>query len=199
MCFYFLKKTDLPLEFRIDFPVAIVLVSCSLKNGEKPNLIAVAAISPACTDPPMFGISIGHMRYTHQIISQGDSFVVNVPSRKHIEIVDYCGSVSGRNTDKFKACKLTPFISKKVSSPGIFEFPINIECKIRNSAKLGSHTFYFGEVMAVHCDRSILDNQGNIDKTKLNPLCSFRDSYWKIGDPVLEFGEIRDLKMKIQK
>lgn len=183
-----LVKVDLPPRLRFDFPTAIVVVSCSATEKGRPNLIAVGAISHACIDPPMLGIAIGHTRYTYQVISRADGFAVNVPSRDQAKIVDYCGSVSGRKIDKFKACNLTPLPSTKISSPGILEFPLNIECGMRKSVKLGSHSFYFGEIVAVHCDESILNDRGKIDKSKLQPMCAFLESYWCLGEPVLRFG-----------
>jgi len=183
-----LVKVDLSPRLRFDFPTAIVLVSCSAKENGRPNLIAIGAISHACIDPPMLGIAIGHTRYSYQVISRADGFVVNVPSRDQAKIVDYCGSVSGRKVDKFKACNLTPLPSTKISSPGILEFPLNIECAVRKSVELGSHCFYFGEIVAVHCDESILNDRGKIDKDKLRPMCAFLERYWSLGKPVLRFG-----------
>jgi len=187
-----LAKVDLPPKLRFDFPTGIVLVSCLAKDHDRPNLIAIGAISHACINPPMLGIAIGHMRYTHKVISHSDGFVVNVPSRNQAEIVDYCGSVSGRKVDKFKACGLTPFPSSKISSPGIVEFPINIECAIRRSVNLGSHSFYFGEIVAVHCDESILEKRRKIDKERLQPMCAFLNSYWSLAEPIAKFGSAKE-------
>ncbi len=184
-------KVDLPARLRFDFPTGIVVVSCAVRKGDKPNLIAVGAVSHACIEPPMLGIAIGHSRYTYQIVSHSDGFVVNVPSKDQAEIADYCGSVSGREIDKFEGCGLTPFPSTRISSPGIFEFPLNIECAIRKSVELGSHTFFFGEIVAVHCDESILDERGKISKEKLQPMCAFLDSYWNLAEPILKFGSAK--------
>lgn len=189
-------KVDLPAKLRFDFPTAIVVVSCSAGEKYKPNLIAIGAISHACIDPPMLGTAIGHTRYTHQIISSSDGFVVNVPSKNQVEIVDYVGSVSGREVDKFKACNLTPLPSTKISSPGVLEFPLNIECAIRKSVNLGSHSFYFGEILAVHCDKSILDDDGNINKDKLQPMSAFLDGYWSLGGQVQKFGATKSIRRK---
>ena len=183
-----MTKVDLPAQLRFDFPTGIVVVSCSVRKDARPNLIAVGAVSHACIDPPMLGVAIGHSRYSFQVISCSDGFVVNVPSRDQAEIVDMCGNVSGRDIDKFKTCRITPFLSTKISSPGILEFPINIECAIRKSVNLGSHSFFFGEIMTVHCDELVLDDEGKISKKKLKPLSAFLNSYWSIGKPVLKFG-----------
>jgi flavin reductase (DIM6/NTAB) family NADH-FMN oxidoreductase RutF len=180
-------KVDLPARLRMDFPVPIVVISCSA-GRDKPNLITLGAVSGAGYNPPMWGILVSHTAHSYQIISHSDGFVINVPSRIQAEIVDYCGTVSGREVDKFKACGLTPFPSTKISSPAILEFPLNIECATRKSVNLGSNSFFFGEIMAVHCDKSILNSKGAIDKQKLQPMCAFVNSYWSLGDSILEFG-----------
>jgi len=50
---------------------------------------------------------------------------------------------------------------------------MNSECAIRESVELGSHTFFFGEIVAVRCVESILDKRGNINKEKLQPIAHF--------------------------
>jgi len=180
-------KVELPARLRMDFPVPIVVVSCSA-GRDKPNLITVGAVSAACHNPPMWGIAIGHTRYSYRVISRSDGFVINVPSKTQANIVDYCGTTSGKKTDKFEACNLTPFPSTKISSPGIQEFPLNIECATRKSVNLGSHSFFFGEIVAVHCDKSILSTKGKIDKEKLQPMCAFLNTYWSIGELIQEIG-----------
>jgi len=184
-------KVELPPKLRFDFPTGIVVVSCSADTTGRPNLIAVGAVSHACIEPPMLGIAIGHSRYSYKVISRSDGFVVNCPSEDQVEILDYCGSVSGREIDKFRECGLTPLPSMKISPPGIIEFPLNIECAIRKSVDLGSHSFFFGEIVAVHCDESILDDEGGIDKRKFRPMSAFLNSYWSLGDPVIKFGSTK--------
>jgi len=179
-------KISFPPQLEFHFPCPIVLVTCG--DQLKANIIAIGAVSHACIDPPMLGIAIGHSRYSYEIMQASDGFVVNVPRKGHARIVDYCGSVSGRDVDKFRACGLTATKSSKVSAPHILEFPINIECALRKRIGLGSHDFFFGEILAVHVDESVLDEEGKIDKSKLDPMTSFKDSYWSVGEAVGEFG-----------
>ena len=189
-----MKKLDLPADLRFDFPTGIVVISCSAGEGQAANLMTAGAISHACRTPPMLGVAVGHSRHTYQIMSRADGFVVNVPSRDQAEIVDLCGSVSGRDTDKYRACGLTPLPSTKIPSPGIAEFPINIECAMRNAVELGSHTFFFGEIVAVHSSPSVLDASGKIDRQRMQPLTAFLDSYWDIGTAVLKFGSTKQAR-----
>ncbi|MBO3804239.1 MAG: flavin reductase family protein [Candidatus Brockarchaeota archaeon] len=179
-------KVSFPPRLEFHFPCPIVLVTCG-DMGRK-NIIAVGAISHACVDPPMLGVAIGHSRHSYKLMEASDGFVVNVPRRNQVKVVDYCGKVSGENRDKFAACKLTATKSQKISAPQILEFPINIECATRKRVNLGSHDFFFGEIVAVHVDESVLDGEGRIDKAKLDPMAAFRESYFSLGDAVCSFG-----------
>ena len=183
-----MRKIQLPARLRFDFPTGIVVISCWAGQGERPNLLTAGAISHACIDPPMLGVAVGHTRYTYEIISAADGFVVNVPSRSQAWIVDFCGSASGREVNKYEACGLTVLPSHQIASPGIAEFPVNIECATRHHIDLGSHTFFFGEIVAVHCAQSVLSSEGRLDPDKLRPLTAFLDSYWDMGEVVLQFG-----------
>src|SRR5664280_1846687 len=80
------------------------------------------------------------------------------------------GLVSGRNTEKFKAAKLTPVKSKLVDAPYVEEFPLVLECKLVHVAELGLHTQFIGEVIDAKADESIIGNCGAIDIKKLKPL-----------------------------
>ena len=42
----------------------------------------------------------------------------------------YCGSKSGRDTDKIRDMKLTTVDSDVVGAPGIAQFPLTLECKV---------------------------------------------------------------------
>jgi flavin reductase (DIM6/NTAB) family NADH-FMN oxidoreductase RutF len=185
---YLMAKVNLPAKLRMDFPLPTAVISYATKTG-KPNLITVGAVSGACHNPPMWGVAIGHTRHSYGIMKETDGFVINIPSRKQVDIVDYCGSKSGRDVDKFKECGLTAHHSSYTTSPMIMEFPINIECLTRQMVDLGGHQFFFGEIVAVHCDEAVLNDKGGVDKEQLNPMCSFLNSYWGVGDELLGFGK----------
>jgi hypothetical protein len=56
------------------------------------------------------------------------------------------------------------------------------------SVGLGSHTYFFGQIVAVRCSVEVLTADGRIDPDRLQPMAGFLDSYWSLGDPVLMFG-----------
>ena len=182
-----MDRVELPPKLRFDFPTGIVVISC-VAPPARPNLMTAGAISHACIDPPMLGVAVGHSRYTYELMSHADGFVVNVASRDQAHVVDLCGSVSGRDVDKYAYCGLTPLPSLRIASPGIAEFPLNIECALRTSVALGSHTYFFGEIVTVRCTPDVLAPDGRIAAGELRPVVGFLDSYWNLGGPVLRFG-----------
>lgn len=130
-------------------PVPAVMVSCADGEG-KGNIITLAWVGTVCSDPPMVGISIRPSRYSHALIREAGEFVINLPSRKELEAMDYCGVASGRDVDKFAATGLTATPAEVVKAPLIAECPVNIECRVQQIITLGSHDLFLAEILRVH-------------------------------------------------
>jgi len=160
-------------------PLPAVMVSCALPEG-RPNIITVAWVGVACSEPPMISIGIRKTRYSHKIISESGEFVINIASEDQLKAVDFCGVVSGKEVDKFKEAGLTPLKAKRVNVPLIKECPINLECSVRYTLELGSHDLFIGEILATHMDEEVLDNAGRPDIAKLKPFvyCTKAHEYW---------------------
>ena len=78
----------------------VVLVTC----GRDPhNIITVAWITSVSSTPPLLAIAIGKARYSRQLIDESGEFVVNVPPASLLDSVWKCGTISGRDADKFRA------------------------------------------------------------------------------------------------
>ncbi len=165
------------------FPVPVVLVTCS-DDGGKANIITLAWAGNVCSDPPQIGISIRPARYSHRIVKERREFVVNIPPAHLVKEVDYCGTVSGRNVDKFKETGFTPLKASQVKAPLIKECPVNIECKVKQSVNLGTHDLFIGEVVAVHVDEEVLDEEGKTDIAKANPISYNQKEYWTLKEKI---------------
>jgi len=170
------------------WPLPVVLVSCGGTRGWKPNLITIAWTGSVCSDPPMVSISVRPERYSFPIIKTTREFVVNVPSVRQARITDWCGMISGRNVDKFAGAKLTPFRALNVGCPVILECPINIECRVKQSMNLGSHTMFVAEVVAVQVSSSLLDSKGRLLVEKGGLLTFAHGQYFALGSFIGRFG-----------
>lgn len=170
------------------YPVPVVMVSCTDHNAGRANIITIAWCGIVASNPPLISISIRPSRYSHGLIMNERNFVINIPSRKILRETDYCGIVSGRDTDKFKACNFTPMPSTKISSPIIQECAVNIECIVKDVLKLGSHDMFIGEVVALRADRDIVDSHGAIDQNKTKPIVFSRGEYWDLDKKIGYYG-----------
>jgi flavin reductase (DIM6/NTAB) family NADH-FMN oxidoreductase RutF len=135
-------------------PAAVI----SVGTGDKANLITLAYVGKMCSKPPIIAISIQPVRHSYQLIEELGEFVINYPTIKQLREMDYCGTRSGRNVNKWKELNLTKEKGSVVSVPLVKEFPWNMECKVINRIELGTHVCYFGEVVAIHSDEDYLKN-----------------------------------------
>lgn len=151
---------------------------CLLVSGslEKANVMTIGwgLIGPLW-GKPFFIVAVRPSRYTFKFIEKSNDFTVNVPKKGMEKIVDFCGSVSGREYDKFEEQKLTLAPSKMIHSPIITDCILHYECEVsyktkippnklpkkiqlRNYPKGDYHTLYFGEILATYTNNSSKDN-----------------------------------------
>lgn len=161
------------------YPLPPSLITCG--PADKPNIITLAWVGTLCSEPPIIGVSIRPSRYSHGLVKQSGEFAVNIPTAEMVRAVDYCGNVSGRTEDKFRAMGLTAVPTQVIRTAVIKECPLNIECQVVQTIHLGSHDLFLGKVVAVHVDEALLDAQGEIDLGKANALAYGGRSYWALG------------------
>lgn len=80
---------------------------------------------------PVFTAFVRDSRYTRELLDGSGEFTVNIPwGDVDSKIVGFCGTKSGRDTDKIRDLGLTLEEPLSVSVPGIREFPLTLECKV---------------------------------------------------------------------
>ena len=80
---------------------------------------------------PIFILFVRESRYTKQMLEKNGEFTINVPLNGcDKKILSYCGTKSGRDTDKIADLGLTLEEPETVSVPGIKELPLTLECKV---------------------------------------------------------------------
>lgn len=169
------------------YPLPVVMVSCS-DQKEHDNIITVAWAGTVCTNPPMLSISIRKERFSYQMIEETKEFVVNLTTEELARATDFCGVRSGRNTDKFKEMNLTKVKGDHVKAPMILESPVNIECRVRDIIKLGSHDMFIADVLCVHVDKQLMNEKGKLELNKSSPIVYSHGEYYGIGDLLGTFG-----------
>lgn len=169
------------------YPVPAVMVSCK-REGEKANIITIAWTGTINSTPAMVSISVRPERYSHGIIKDTKEFVINLTTEKLVYAADYCGVKSGKNIDKFKEMKLTPYESQMIKAPGILESPVNIECKVKEIIPLGSHDLFLAEVVNVNVTEELMQENGKFELNKSGLVMYSHGEYFSMGESLGKFG-----------
>jgi len=143
------------------------LLLASLDANGRPNAMTIGwGAVGVFWSKPMFVVPVRESRYTHGCIEATGDFTVNVLPAALADLAAFCGSVSGRDHDKFAERNIAWAPGRQVKSPVIEPCIITYECRVVHHNELapgvldaaikqsfyGSpdyHTFYFGEILAV--------------------------------------------------
>ena len=80
---------------------------------------------------PVFATFIRENRFTRSLLEKNGEFTVSIPVDDSAKkILGFCGSKSGRDVDKAKELGLTYVEPEMVSTPGVKELPLTLECKV---------------------------------------------------------------------
>lgn len=169
------------------YPLPVVMVSVADKEG-KPNIITVGWTGTINSDPAMLSISVRKERYSYHMLMESGEFCVNLTNEDLAWATDYCGVKSGRDTDKWEKAGLTPGKCDLIGAPLIVESPVNIECKVTKTEDLGSHTIFYGEVVSVHVDENLLDENNVFHFNDCNPIAYSHGRYFTLGNEIGKFG-----------
>lgn len=163
------------------FPMQTVLATCNDANGHT-NIITLAWHTPLNRTPPLYGISIAPKRYSHDLITTSKEFVLNFIPYSLAEQANYCGTHSGRRTDKLKDTGLTLAPSTKLKTPLINEAYAHLECKLTHTIPLGDHDLLIGEVIAITADNDSFTKE-LLNIKNQQPLYYLGDNEYTTLDP----------------
>lgn len=131
-------------------PNALALVG-SAAHGER-NGMTTSWITQLSMEPVLIGVGVDNGAVTHRLITDGGSFTVNLWNAEDTRVfvkfskpaVDDGPTLNGR-----------PVHTEVTGAPVFDEAIAWMDCAVRHSMDLGTHTLFVGEVVAA----SILDDQ----------------------------------------
>ncbi len=159
------------------FPAPAILIGCG--TVEKPNLITCSWFGTVCSEPPQVSVSIRKNRFSFPLVSESGEFTANIPKISNLEWVEYCGTKSGRETNKFTDLGLTAVPCPPLkTAPMIEECPITLACRVKHELSLGSHNIFIAEVVAIHCDDKLVRKDGKADPFPEEQIVYLNKKYW---------------------
>jgi len=178
-----MKKTKIsPGAFL--FPMPVVIIGANV--DEKPNFEPLAYVGIIEYKPPIISIASYETHYTNIGIKENGTFSVNTPSEDIVDLMDYCGIVSGKEADKSEVFEI--FYGDLGTAPMIVNSPLNLECKVIKTIDVKelidiemSHEIFIGSIVGVHAADDIL-TEGAPDIRKMKTFTYTQGYYWKIGE-----------------
>lgn len=145
------------------------LILVSTADEDKKNIVTVAWHIPLSSEPPLIGIALAKEHYSSELIMVSEEFTINIPNWPLLEKAIYCGSVSGREKDKFAETGLTPEPPVKLAeAPRIKECIGAIECDLYETIELGDHYLFIGQPVYAEAEEELFnDNAWDSAKAEL--------------------------------
>ena len=123
-------------------PYPIVLVTT------RTNVITINQLAYFTFSPLRIGVAVAQVRYTYGLLLEEQAFVVNVPGADLVDVVKQCGSLSGRDGDKFERVGLTTIPAAAIDAVRIAECGAFIECQVGRMLEFEHRTWFIGKVVA---------------------------------------------------
>lgn len=111
----------------------------------------------------MISISVRPSRASHDLINQGGDFVINIPGLDMEVVSDFVGSTTIEKMDKWGESGLVQETAVLVKPPLLADCLVNLECRVRHTLRLPSHSLFVAEVVALHADEGVLNDRGEVD------------------------------------
>jgi flavin reductase (DIM6/NTAB) family NADH-FMN oxidoreductase RutF len=129
-------------------PMPVTLIGSSWEG--KDNVMTASWVAFSSTQPPLISVFINSTHVTREYISKSREFVVNVLASKQAEASETCGTISGRQADKYAEAGLETRPGDKVRMPLVEGCLANLECRVVAEYAVGDHTLFVGEIVAAH-------------------------------------------------
>ena len=140
-----------PLEQALarKYPEPVVLVTTRAIDG-RTNVMAVAWVSLASSDPWMFVLGIDAESRTHAVIVETRQFVVAFPHEGMAAETLYAGTHHGHSGDKLSEARLRAQEASVVHAPLLQDAVANFECELVDIHQPGDCPLIIGKVVAAH-------------------------------------------------
>ena len=170
-----MTKTEIPLTgYAHETSKVLGNCGCLLVSGtmDKVNAMTIGwGLIGMLWGKPVFMVAVRPSRHTFKLIEETEEFTVNVPRKGMEDIMEYCGTVSGKDENKIEKKRLSVEEGKMVNTPILPDCVVNYECKVIFKTKISEdqvsedakerwypegnfHTIYFGEILCTTADEN---------------------------------------------
>ena len=177
------------------YPVPIVLAGAMV--DDKPSFTTIGDVGLIGIKPPLVYISSHTRHHLNLGILETGCYSINFPTTGMLQLVDYCGQVSGREVDKGALFEV--FYGDLEVAPLIKSCPVNLECEVVKEFSIQHRQVFVGQVAQTHVDEVLASEEDGelkiADLDKLDPVLYALDNrYYQVGKSIgigyLEAGKL---------
>ena len=151
-----MASPDQPLDDQLlntvtwKIPNALALVGS--RAGDERNAMTTSWITQLSMEPVLIGVGVDNSAVTHRLIADGGSFTVNLWNAEDTKVFV---KFSKPATDDGTTLNGRPVHAASTGAPVFDEAIAWLDCEVRHTLDLGSHTLFVGEVV----DAGIRDDE----------------------------------------
>ncbi|HVI89602.1 MAG TPA: flavin reductase family protein [Dongiaceae bacterium] len=138
---------NLPLSEVYQFiePGPVVLLTTS-QHGRH-NVMTMSWHMMVEFTPPLIACIVSTGDFSFRALRNTKECVIAIPPVELAEKVVKVGNCSGRDTDKFASCGLTPLPAQEVEAPLIADCFANLECRVVDTRLVNKYNLFILEVV----------------------------------------------------
>lgn len=185
-------------------PVAFV---STINSEGQPNLSPFSFFNAFSSDPAILIFSAaksaltGKQKDTYHNVKANAECVIHIANYAMVEQLSVTSGAYANDVNEFVKGGFTEEKSTLVKPPRVKEAPIAFECKVNQVIELGENggagNLVICEVVMIHVDESLLDENGNVLAEKLDPIARLgynnyvrfnKDDVFETPKPLKAFG-----------
>ncbi len=149
-----MSDTSLPDELvnRVTWKIPNALALVGSRAGDERNAMTTSWITQLSMEPVIIGIGVENTAVTHRLITDGGSFTVNLwdaentrPFVKFSKPAAYEAVADGTGTGALNGWSV---YEAATGAPVFVDSAAWMDCEVRHSVNLGTHTLFMGELVA---------------------------------------------------
>lgn len=155
-----------------------IAFASTVDEGGRPNLAPFSFFNVFSANPPVLIFSPARRvrnnttKHTLENVLATHEVVINVVNHAIVQQMSLSSTEYGEGVNEFKKSGLTALPSEIVRPFRVAESPVQFECKVTKVEALGEDggagNLIFAEVVKLHIDKSIVNDQGGIDQHKID-------------------------------
>lgn len=174
-------------------PRPICFASTVDKDG-KVNLAPFSFFNVFSAKPPIAIFSpnlsgkTGQAKDTHLNLKEVPECVINIVNYSMVHQMSLASSPFPKGTNEFEKAGFTELASEIVKPPRVKESPVQLECKVFELKEIGNCNLVMCEIVKIHVDESVLNEQKMIDQKKIDLVARMGGNWYcrAHGDALFE-------------